>query len=127
MVTRHLALAEQQDRDLEPVESLGLGIVADVLLHERRAELREDGIRDRAHGMAEVAVGLAQEREGRAAALRPALQRDGGVSGAGFRARLTIAAPAMTATMVNCTSSADRSGWIPIHGISGKETGRGGR
>ena len=120
-VPRHLALAEQQHRDVEQVEPLRLGVVAHVLLDERGPELGQDGRGHRAHRVAEMAVRLAQQRQARA---RHRARRS---STAGLRASVTTPAPAMTATMVSWTSSADRSGWIPIHGTSGNGTGRGGR
>lgn len=119
-MARELARAQQEHRDLEHVAGLQPGVLAHVLLLQAEAELGQDPLEDGVHLPAEPAVGLAEEDEGRRRAqeaIRPSV--------AGRRKRVARPAAAITRTIASWTARAVRSGWIPIHGISGKGTGRG--
>jgi hypothetical protein len=122
-VPRHLAPGEEQDGDVAAVERVQLGVGADVALVQAQAQLRRHRPHHVAHRLAEMAPRLADQDE------RPVAHcgRVRAGASAGGRRSVTSPATAMTVTIVSCTARAVRSGWMPIHGISGKGTGRGRR
>src|SRR5262245_34900379 len=122
-MARDLALPHEQDRNLEHVAPFEDGVVAHVLLDDRRGEGRRDPLQERLHVLAEVAVRLADESEDEGHGPQPAL----GASASGRRTQGRSPAPTTTSTIASWTRRPVRSGWMPSHGISGKATGRGAR
>jgi len=119
-----LAAAAEEHGDLEDVALLEGGIVPHVPLLEAAAQGREHARHDLLHLLAQAAARLAEEGEDEGGALA----QDGERSVAGSRRR-SVRSPAttITATIASWTTRPERSGWIPIQGISGNDTGRGGR
>src|SRR5262249_23973830 len=103
---RKLPSVEQQDRDLEDVSPLQLGVVADVDFDERGPR-REDLEHHHPHLVAQMAVGLAEQAEDRAAH-EP--RWDSGPA----RRRLATRAAMTSCTMESWTTRPARSGWMPI-------------
>lgn len=123
-----LDISEEQHGDVEQVASLHLRVFAHVALYEPKAASLKDGQQRVSHLVAEMAVGLAQQYEGRGSGTAHrdvARLRQGAAIGRRRRARRP--APRTTRTIVSWTTRLVRSGWMPIQGTSGKETGRGVR
>lgn len=123
-IPRELLPFKKQHRDLEEVTLLEIGVIANVQLDETEAASPQDMDHDVAHLLAEMAARFAEQGEGVAGRRAQEAERPR----AGVRRRsVDRPAPTMIDTIVSWTRRPVRSGWMPIHGTSGKGTGRGGR